>query len=139
MVAAEAVLIRALSIAPQHAMAHMLLGAVQMFTNRAAQGIAECEQALALDRNLASAHGFVGAAKFFLGRAAETEADIHEALRLSPRDTAAFRWMQFAGFAKLHLREDTKAVAWLRRSIEANRNYPMTHLRSPRRWLCLEN
>ena len=29
------------------------LGLVQMFTNRVAQGIAECEQALALDRNLA--------------------------------------------------------------------------------------
>ena len=46
--------------APNHAVAHMLLGAVQIFTKRAAQGIAECEHALALDRNLASAHALIG-------------------------------------------------------------------------------
>ena len=54
--AAEAALTKVLSLAPNHAMAHCLLGFVQIFTNRAAQGIAECERALALDRNLAGAH-----------------------------------------------------------------------------------
>jgi TolB-like protein len=128
MAAAEVVLTKALSIAPQHALAHMLLGVVQMFTNRAAQGIAECQQALSLDRNLANAHGFIGAAKFFIGRSAvDTEAHVNEALRLSPRDTGAFRWMQFAGFARLHLGDDEIALAWLRRGIEANRNYPLMH------------
>jgi TolB-like protein/class 3 adenylate cyclase len=127
MAQAEAALIKALSIAPQHAVAHMLLGVVHMFTNRAAQGIAECEQSLRQDRNLANAHAFIGAAKYFLGRGAETETHINEALRLSPRDTGAFRWMQFAGFAKLQLGADAEAVAWLRWSIEANRNYPVTH------------
>jgi TolB-like protein/class 3 adenylate cyclase len=87
--AAEAVLTRALSIAPRHAGAHLALGAVQMFTNRAAQGIGECERALALDHNLADAHGCIGMAKYFVGRAAETEAHILEALRLSPRDIYA--------------------------------------------------
>ena len=37
--AAEAALIKALSIAPNHAVAHLILGILQMFTNRAAQGI----------------------------------------------------------------------------------------------------
>jgi TolB-like protein len=127
MAAAEAVLIKALSMAPQHALGHLHLGIVQMFTNRAAQGIAECQQALALDRNLANAHGFIGAAKFFMGRGAETETHVNEALRLSPRDTGAFRWMQFAGFAQLHLGHDEAAIGWLRRGIEANRNYPLMH------------
>ena len=66
--AAEAALTKALSLAPNHALAHSVLGLVQIFTNRAAQGIAECERALALDRNLADAHGFIGLAKYFLGR-----------------------------------------------------------------------
>ena len=105
----------------------MLLGVVQMLTNRAAQGIAECEQALALDRNLADAHAFIGRAKYFLGRGAETEAHVQEALRLSPRDTGAFCWMLYRGLAKLQLGADAEAVAWLRRSIEANRNYPLAH------------
>jgi TolB-like protein len=90
MAAAEVALIKVLSMAPQHALGHMLLGVVQIFTNRAAQGIAECEQALALDRNLANAHAWIGSAKYFLGRGMETEAHINEALRLSPRDTGAF-------------------------------------------------
>jgi TolB-like protein/class 3 adenylate cyclase/Tfp pilus assembly protein PilF len=127
MAEAEAVLIKALSIAPQHALAHMLLGVVQMYTNRAVRGIAECERALVLDRNLANAHGFIGLAKHFLGRGVETETHINEALRLSPHDPSAFRWMLFAGFAKLHLDADAEAVAWLRRGIEANRNYAITH------------
>jgi class 3 adenylate cyclase len=46
--ATEAALIKALSLDPQHAGAHALLGAVQIATNRATQGIAECAQALAL-------------------------------------------------------------------------------------------
>ena len=78
--AAEAALIKALSVAPQHARAHWLLGAVRIFTNRAAQSIASCEQALALDRNLANAHAYIGFGKYFLGRGAETEAHVQEAL-----------------------------------------------------------
>ena len=127
MAEAEAALIKALSIAPQHALAHRLLGVAQMFTKRAASGIAECERALVLDRNLVDAHAFIGLAKQFLGRSVETETHINEALRLSPHDPSAFRWMLFAGFAKLHLGADAEAVAWLRRGIEANRNYSITH------------
>jgi TolB-like protein/class 3 adenylate cyclase len=122
---AEKGLIKVLNRAPQHALAHMSLGIV--VTNRAAQGIAECERALALDRNLANAHGAIGLAKWYLGRGAETEAHINEALRLSPRDTFAFRWLFFGALAKLQLGADTEAVAGLRRSIEANRSYPLAH------------
>jgi TolB-like protein/class 3 adenylate cyclase len=125
--AAEAMLNRALSMDPQYAGAHLAMGAVQMFTNRATQGIRECEYALALDRNLADAHGCIGMAKYFVGRAEETEAHIHEALRLSPRDIFAYRWMLFVGIAKAQLGADAEAASWLRRSIEANRNFPLAH------------
>jgi TolB-like protein len=120
--AAEATSAHVLSIAPNHAIAHGYLGIVQMYTKRVGQGIAECEHALALDRNLALAHSFIGLAKYFLGRAGETELHINEALRLSPRDTFAFTWMVVVGLAKLQLKADTEAVAWLRRSLDANRN-----------------
>jgi TolB-like protein/class 3 adenylate cyclase len=125
--AAETNAIKALSLAPDHAVAHRVLGGVYIFTNRAAQGIAECERALALDRNLADAHGAIGIAKYFMGRAAETEGHILEALRFSPRDIFAHRWMHIVGLAKIQLGEDAEAAAWLRRSIEANRNFPPTH------------
>jgi TolB-like protein len=124
---AEAAVTKALSMAPQHALAHAALGMIQIQTNRAAQGIAECERALALDRNLANAHGWIGLAKCYVGRPTETEAHFQEALRLSPRDIFVFRWMMFAGFAKLQLGADADAVVLLRRGIETNRNFPLLH------------
>jgi TolB-like protein/Flp pilus assembly protein TadD len=125
--AAEAILTKALSLAPNHALAHMTLGLVQMFTKRAALGIAECEQALVLDHNLAAAHGLLGMAKCLLGRGEETEAHVNEAFRLSPRDNRAYQWMFFVASAKFQLEAYAEAIAWLRRSNEANRNYPIAH------------
>jgi TolB-like protein len=125
--AAETTLIKALSLASGYAVAHMLLGTVHIFTAREPQGIIECKHALSLDRNLADAHGWIGLGKHFLGCSEETEAHIYEALRLSPRDILAYRWMMIAGLAKQQLNADTEAVAWLRRSIEANRNFPLAH------------
>jgi TolB-like protein len=125
--AAEAKLTKALSSVPDYAHAHMDLGLVEILTKRAAEGIAKCEHALALDRNLATAHSVIGFGKILIGRAEETEAHVAEALRLSPRDTFAYIWMSTAGLAKLHLGSWEQAVAWCRRSNEANRNYPRPH------------
>lgn len=125
--AAETNAIRALSLDPHRALAHRVLGTVYNMTNRSDRGIAECEQALALDRNLADAHAVIGMAKYYLGRAAETEGHILEAFRLSPRDIFAHRWMHFVGMAKIQLGADAEATDWLRRSVEANRNSPFTH------------
>jgi TolB-like protein/class 3 adenylate cyclase/tetratricopeptide (TPR) repeat protein len=124
---AEANAIRALSLDPDRAVAHRVLGTIYNMTNRSARGIAECEQALALDRNLADAHAVIGMAKYYLGRADETEGHILEAFRHSPRDIFAHRWMQFVGVAKIQLGVDAEAAVWLRRSVEANRNSPLTH------------
>jgi TolB-like protein len=125
--AAEALSDRALSLAPNHALAHLTLGGVYLLTNRAARGISECEQALAIDRNLAYAHGGIGLGKLYLGHAAETEGHVLRALRLSPRDLDAYQWMLFVGVAKVHLGSDAEAVGWLRRSVEANRGFPPGH------------
>jgi tetratricopeptide (TPR) repeat protein len=96
--AAEVALTKALSLAPNHARAQGQLGAVYIWTNRAAKGITKCEHALALDRNLATAHHLIGTAKNFTGRA-----------------------------AKLYLGRDEEAAVWLLRSIDANPNHPFAH------------
>jgi tetratricopeptide (TPR) repeat protein len=121
--AAEAALTKVLFLSPGHARAHYQLGFVQMFSKRAAQGIAECKRALELDRNLACAHGSIGQGKYFIGRGEETEAQVQEALRISPIDTNAYQWIAMAGFAKLHLGRDAEAVVRLRRALELNRNF----------------
>ncbi len=127
LVAAEAALAKALSLAPKHALAHCLLGVVQIQAKRGAQGIAECERALALDRNLAMAHGLIGFAKFVLGRAEDTAAHVEEALRLSPRDVYTYVWLVWDGVAKLALGADEAAAARFSRSVEINRNLPIAH------------
>ncbi|MGY8677858.1 adenylate/guanylate cyclase domain-containing protein [Bradyrhizobium sp. UFLA05-153] len=125
--AAETTLTKVLSLAPNDAQAHLALGGVQISTKRMAQGIAECEQALALDRNLAGAHALIGYARFLLGRGAETEPHVNEAFRLSPRDTMAHRWMVWVSLAKAQLGADAEAVPWMRRGLDVNRNFSIGH------------
>lgn len=128
LMAAETTLAMVLAQKPNHAMAHCLMGVVQIFTKRAAQGIAECERALALDRNLATAYAWIGLGKCYLGRAEETEAYVMNAFRLSPRDNRAFSWMNTAAAAQSYLAADEAAACWYRRSIETNRNVaPFVH------------
>lgn len=125
--AAEAAATKAVSLAPESAVAHLCLGFVQIWTNRAPQGIRECERALELNRNLADAYAHIGAAKLHLGQAEDTEAHIQEALRLSPHDTFVYGWCMIAGAANLYLGKGEQAIAWLRRSIETNTNNPTSH------------
>ena len=83
---------------------------------------------MAINPNLASAHAFTGHAKLFIGRGEETEGHVRHALRLSPLDTFAFGWLAIIGYSKLHFGQDEEAAAWLRRSIETNRNFSPAHL-----------
>ena len=123
--AAETTIAKVLSLRPNDALAHEIMGGVLNQTHRSEQGIAEFERALALDPNLATAHGDIGLAKIFVGRPEETEAHENEALRLSPRDSFAWLWLHFAGAAKMTLGANEEAVALFRRSIENNRTNPL--------------
>jgi TolB-like protein/class 3 adenylate cyclase/Flp pilus assembly protein TadD len=125
--AAEALLIKGISIAPRNYWAHLWLGFIQIQTNRASRAIGELQQALALNRNLGAGHAWIGQAKITMGRAEEAEAHVNEAFRLSPNDAVAFIWTHIRGLAKLHLGADEEAVALFRRSVDASRNYPLSH------------
>jgi TolB-like protein/class 3 adenylate cyclase/cytochrome c-type biogenesis protein CcmH/NrfG len=125
--AAEATLTKVFSLEqsqPDHALAHAVQGLIQMCTKRADQAIAECEHALALDRNLAHAHALIGLAKAQLGRGEETEAHIKEAFRLSPRDPYAATWCIAVSASKA---DHSEAITWLRRGLEANRTIALAH------------
>jgi tetratricopeptide (TPR) repeat protein len=125
--AAEVNAIKVLSCIPDHALAHLILGHINILSNRAAQGIAECEQALRINPNSANAHSMIGYAKYCMGRAVETEGHVMEALRLSPLDIHAYWWMFCLGLAKVQLGAHAEAAHWLRRSAEANWNFPLSH------------
>jgi TolB-like protein len=64
--AAEGKFCKALSSVPDHAQVHLHLGYVKILTNRVPEGIAGCEHALLLDRNLASAHACMDWVRFTL-------------------------------------------------------------------------
>jgi tetratricopeptide (TPR) repeat protein len=116
-----------LSVRPNDALAHEIMGGILNQTNRSDQGIAEFERALALDPNLATAHGDVGLAKILVGRPEETETHEKEALRLSPRDSFSWLSLHFTGAAKMTLGANDEAVALFRRSIENTRTIPLAH------------
>ena len=124
---AEASLLKSLSAAPDNAMAHMWLSFVRINSNRAAQGIADAERALALNRNLPRALVAMGLAKLMVGRAEETEGYLQQALNLSPRDPLAFNWMFIDGMANIHLGAYEKAARWLSQSVAAKPDYPRAH------------
>ena len=123
----EASATKALSLAPDHAFAHLVLGSFYSAVNRSDEAIAEFEHALILDRNLVYAHALIGMAKTALGRAERLRTITGKHCELSPRDVSAHHWMSSAGTSKLHLAKDEEAVSWFRRAIEANRNFAFTH------------
>jgi tetratricopeptide (TPR) repeat protein len=112
----------ALALAPDHALGHFAMVIVHLSEGRPAQGIAECELAIGLDRNLAFAHAYIGLAKTFHGRPRETEGHVQEAFRISPRDANAYVWMAFVGISKLYSGDDDQAVLWFQRSTGTNHN-----------------
>ncbi len=126
-VAAERAATKALNLAPNHAPAHFILGAIQVYSGRASHGVSHYERALELDQNMAEAHAWMGFAKYLTGNAAEAERPIQEALRLSPRDSNVYLWMHLGGVIRHALGADEDAMIWFRQSIEVNRNVPLTH------------
>jgi tetratricopeptide (TPR) repeat protein len=118
---------KALSLAPDHAEAHFVLGFVMGVTKRAERAMAESRHALELDPNLAFAHAMMGLHALHLGRGEETEGHIREALRLSPFDVQAFPWFAIVGFAKNSLGRYEEAIDWLRQGISRNSKFAMPH------------
>ena len=95
-----------------------------MLTKRAAQGIAECEHALALDRNLARPIPLLDLVRFLSVAPKKPRLTLARPCASVRAIRLAYVWMSHAGLAKLHLGSYEQAVAWFRRAIEANRNYP---------------
>ena len=125
--AAEASLLKALALSPNHAPAHSTMGYLLCRSNRAPRAIEHLERALMIDPNRANAHDLLGYAQIFIGRAEETEAHVMEVLRLSPRDAWLQSWFLHAGTAKTFLGQFEEALPWLRKSIDANRNMPWAY------------
>jgi tetratricopeptide (TPR) repeat protein len=125
--AIEARVIKLLAQAPNDAGMHYLMGAVQIQTNRGAEGIAECERALELNPNLAHVHAQIGYALLVNGHPEETESHVRQAMQASPRDTNMYIWIGYIASAKLYSGADEEAVTWWHRTLQFNRSYGIAH------------
>ena len=125
--AAEAAVTKALALAPDSAEAHVTYGTVLYAMCAPERALREFELASTLDSHLALAHAYLGLMKFFLGRAGDTRAHVEEAIRLSPRDPLLFRWHLFIGLADLYLGRVVHALGSLRKSVEINPNWGLSH------------
>jgi hypothetical protein len=121
---AEAKLSRALTAPPELARAHYFMGRVPSMTNRAERGMKELDRATGHDPCPGSCGLGSGEIRVDRQRAEATEAHVLEALRLSPRDESSYMWLQHVSQAKTYLGEFVQALPCLRKSIDANRNWP---------------
>jgi tetratricopeptide (TPR) repeat protein len=125
--AAEAAVTKALALAPDNAEAHVTYGTILYAMCAPERALREFHLAIGLDGNLAAAHAYLGLMKFFLGRASETRAHVEHAMRLSPRDPLLFRWHLFIGLADIYLGRAVHALGSLRKSVEINPNWGLSH------------
>ncbi|MEO9211650.1 MAG: hypothetical protein ABI242_00685, partial [Caulobacteraceae bacterium] len=123
--AAEKAALEAVDLAPNHAKAHLALGLVYSFTDRAALALAEYRRALELDRNFAPAYAGIALASIYGGLAEEAEGYLLQAFRLSPKDNEAQLWSLTAGVSKMYTGEAAEAEVWFRKSLQFNRGYPL--------------
>jgi TolB-like protein len=125
---AEKTALKAVETAPGHAKAHLALGLVYSFTDRAPLALSEYQRALELDRNFAPAYAGIALANVYCGMAEKAEGYFLECFRLSPKDNEAQLWCLTAGTGNMYVGKYVESEAWLRKSLQFNRTYPLQTL-----------
>jgi TolB-like protein/class 3 adenylate cyclase/Tfp pilus assembly protein PilF len=113
----EELIRRALTSAPNSAVAHLVKGDLHRVRKEQPVALDELETAIALDRNFALAHAQIGIVKIQLGRSEEAFAPVETAIRLSPRDPLLNVWVYIICHAHEHLAHDAEAIEWCRKSV----------------------
>jgi TolB-like protein/Flp pilus assembly protein TadD len=122
---AEAAIAKALTIAPDNALARYMCAEVY-YAHAPDRALRELEIARRLDPTAPWVHAGLGLVKIFLGRAEEAEQHIAEATRLSPRDPKFSVWHAWLGHADLSLGRFEHAAHHLRASVELAPGFGIT-------------
>ena len=105
-----------------------MMGNIHIVTNRVAQGVAECQRALALDPKFGLRLRRYRSCQDSLAATPRRQRPTSMRPFGSLRGTIEpIRWIQFVRAAKLRLGRDDEAIACSRRSIEINRNHLSLH------------
>jgi len=113
---------KAISLDPNVAVAHHVLGFVRRVRGDHKGALAAFEEAIRLDPNFARAYAQRANELVFLGRAKDAIPVAEEAARLSPKDPylGSFRWVK--GRAYFTLGDYPNAIKWLEESVQLRSN-----------------
>jgi tetratricopeptide (TPR) repeat protein len=103
---------QAVTLDPENASAHAILGDVLLFGGKPEAGMAELERALQINPNHADAWVFLGEMKTFAGDALEGIEDAKKAFRLNPHPPVWYYW--YLGFNEYAAGRYDTAVETLR-------------------------
>jgi TolB-like protein/class 3 adenylate cyclase len=103
---------RAVSLDPENAGAHAILGDVLIFEGKPDAAAAELKRALQIDPNHADAWVFLGEVKMYDGKAAEGIDDARKGFRLNPHPPGWYYW--YLGFVEYAAGRYDDAVETLR-------------------------
>jgi TolB-like protein len=98
---ADALARRAIELDDRDAMAHMVVGLLQLLRCHHDQAIAELETALDLNPSCAEAHHGLGFTLIFSGRPEDAVAEFDAAIRLSPYDIRSSSFLEMRAWALL--------------------------------------
>jgi TolB-like protein/Tfp pilus assembly protein PilF len=108
---------KAISLDERDAMAHVILGRIQLLRCKHEGAIAELETALRLNLNLADAHHGLGFALTMSGRPADALPQFESAIRLSPYDPRASSFHEMQAWALLVMGRLTEAAGSARTAV----------------------
>jgi adenylate cyclase len=125
---ADALIDRALTVAPRYALAHYVKGQVLRAQNRWEEAITEYETALASNPNLVVALNGLGWCKLFAGSIDEVIPLMEQAVRRSPRDPQIGVWHGVIGMVHMLQSRIDEAIVWLEKARSASPDKPYNHL-----------
>jgi len=125
---ADALIDRALAVAPHYALAHHVKGQVLRAQNRWQEAIIEYETTLAWNPNLVVALNGLGQCKLFAGSIDEVIPLMEQAIRCSPRDSQIGTWHGAIGMVHLLQSRIDEAIVCLEKARSASPDKPYNHL-----------
>ncbi len=118
---------KAVSIDPENAEGHWMIGVGYARNGLPEQGLASCRTAMDLNPNNDCAYVCAGLANMALGRPTEALPHFRHSLRLNPRFRPFVKY-KYMGLAYLHSGQDEQAVDALNRAIAGAPKDPMANL-----------
>ena len=113
----------AVELDSKDAMAHMVLGRIQLLRRNYEASVAQLEIAIKLNRNYADAYNGLGFTFTFCGRPREAIEQFAQALRISPNNPHLWSFHEIRAIAHIFMEEYDIAAVWAEKAVRLH-NFP---------------